>query len=97
MSDRRIGGSEPDRSLSHHILPSAATMVGICPTLIGLVKLTETDGIVRQADELLGIIGLVPSRAVFTRWCEGYGAGAFFGSRGSSSGRRVARRLGWTT
>jgi hypothetical protein len=27
--------------LSHHILPNAVTMVGVCVTLIGLVKLAE--------------------------------------------------------
>ena len=32
-------GRDPD--LSRHILPSAATMVGICTTLIGLVKIIE--------------------------------------------------------
>lgn len=52
LDDRK----ETSRTLSHHILPSAATMVGICPTLIGLVKLTEVNGLVRQADECLGLI-----------------------------------------
>src|ERR1700684_1245746 len=33
----------PDqRSLSRHILPSSGTMVGVCVTLIGLVKIVET-------------------------------------------------------
>ena len=59
MADKPGDRRQPDRALSHHILPSAATMVGICPTLIGLVKLTEADGIVRQADECLGVITVV--------------------------------------
>jgi len=38
---------DPDRKkrplsgLSQHILPSAATMLGVCTTLVGLVKITE--------------------------------------------------------
>jgi hypothetical protein len=32
---------QSDSVLSHHILPSAATMVGVCTTLIGLVKIIE--------------------------------------------------------
>lgn len=56
MPEPSTGRQRPDASLSHHILPSAATMVGLCPTLIGLVKLTETDGVVRHVDEYIGII-----------------------------------------
>jgi len=29
------------RELSKHILPSSGTMIGVCATLIGLVKLAE--------------------------------------------------------
>lgn len=59
-SDRSGDRRGPDRALSHHILPSAATMVGICPTLIGLVKLTEANGdLVRKADECLALITIV--------------------------------------
>ena len=29
-------------TLSHHILPNAGTMIGVCTTLIGLVKIYET-------------------------------------------------------
>lgn len=45
-----------DRHLSHGILPNAATMVVICPTLIGLIKLIEADGAPRWADESLGLV-----------------------------------------
>lgn len=48
-----------DSALSHHILPSAATMVGICPTLIGVVKLTEANGVTRRADEIIGLLTVV--------------------------------------
>ena len=34
-------------------------MVGICPTLIGLIKLIETNGALRWADESLGIITVI--------------------------------------
>lgn len=44
------------QSVSGHILPNAATMVGICPTLIGLIKLSEAEGMMRWADECLGVI-----------------------------------------
>ncbi|WP_419828354.1 hypothetical protein [Methylobacterium sp.] len=37
---RRASRSEGD-GLSRHILPNAGTMVGVCTTLIGLVKLLE--------------------------------------------------------
>jgi hypothetical protein len=30
--------------LAHHILPTSGTMIGICMTLIGLVKVTEFKG-----------------------------------------------------
>jgi hypothetical protein len=35
------GVSDHDPALSRHILPTAATMLGICTTLIGLVKIVE--------------------------------------------------------
>ncbi|MGU3666199.1 hypothetical protein ACLBX9_18600 [Methylobacterium sp. A49B] len=41
MAERRkIRGSDGE-ALSRHILPSAGTMVGVCTTLIGLVKIVE--------------------------------------------------------
>ncbi|SDA31742.1 hypothetical protein SAMN02799622_05092 [Methylobacterium sp. UNC378MF] len=42
MAERRkaITGSGED-GLSRHILPNAGTMVGVCTTLIGLVKIAE--------------------------------------------------------
>lgn len=59
MLHRDVNERQPDRQLSHHILPTAATMVGICPTLISLVKLIEANGVMRQADEVLGVITVV--------------------------------------
>jgi hypothetical protein len=37
---RKTPGSE-DEGLCRHILPNAGTMVGVCTTLIGLVKILE--------------------------------------------------------
>jgi hypothetical protein len=31
----------PNQSISHYILPTAATMAGVCMTVISIVKLTE--------------------------------------------------------
>jgi hypothetical protein len=45
MDDMRNHGDSPNRSdqerLTLHILPTAGTMVGVCVTLIGLVKIVE--------------------------------------------------------
>ena len=35
----KLGG---ERALSRHILPTSATMIGICTTFIGLVKVAES-------------------------------------------------------
>lgn len=59
MPEREPGRRRADGALSHHILPSAATMVGICPTLIGVVKLTEANGLARRADEIVGVLTVV--------------------------------------
>jgi len=42
---RRMSG------LSQHILPSAATMIGVCTTLIGLVKIVEAQSGPSHVDE----------------------------------------------
>jgi hypothetical protein len=41
MFQRRRSPESADEGLSRHILPSAGTMVGVCTTLIGLVKILE--------------------------------------------------------
>ena len=46
-------------SLSHHILPTSGTMIGICMTLIGLVKLTENGGGMSHVDEYAALSALV--------------------------------------
>ncbi|AWN43007.1 hypothetical protein [Methylobacterium durans] len=55
-ADARKG---PDRALSHHILPSAATMIGICTTLIGLVKIAEGQVGMTRVDEFVGLSALL--------------------------------------
>ncbi|MER2265960.1 hypothetical protein [Methylobacterium oxalidis] len=46
-------------ALSHHILPSAATMIGICTTLIGLVKIAEAQIGQSRTDEWVGLAALL--------------------------------------
>jgi hypothetical protein len=41
MISKRGDGQNDQRSLSKHILPSSGTMIGVCVTLIGLVKIVE--------------------------------------------------------
>lgn len=45
-------------SLSNHILPVAATMVGVCVTVISLLQLVPKNGISSWADELLAVNSL---------------------------------------
>ncbi len=59
MLHRDVEPASAGHRLSQHILPNAATMVGICPTLIGLIKLLEADGALRWADESLGLITVI--------------------------------------
>jgi hypothetical protein len=40
MVEKAETGRE-ERSLSRHILPTSGTMIGVCTTLIGLVKVVE--------------------------------------------------------
>ena len=75
-------GRDPD--LSRHILPSAATMVGICTTLIGLVKIVETRTGPSHVDEYGGLAALLflvsalasylsirlSSQGRVSAWCE---------------------------
>lgn len=45
-------------SLSNHILPVAATMLGVCVTVISLLQLVPKNSISSWADELLAINSL---------------------------------------
>ena len=48
---RRKRGRPGDDGLSQHILPNSGTMVGVCTTLIGLVKIYETRAGPSRVDE----------------------------------------------
>jgi hypothetical protein len=41
MISKHRDGNSDQRGLSKHILPSSGTMIGVCVTLIGLVKVVE--------------------------------------------------------
>ncbi|HEY8609739.1 MAG TPA: hypothetical protein VIL69_00430 [Roseomonas sp.] len=70
--------------LSRTILTNAGTMVGICTTLVGLVKILERQAGQTLADEIVGLIALVflssavlsylairnPHRPALNRWLE---------------------------
>lgn len=45
--------------LSSHILPTAGTMVGVCTTLIGLVKIAEATNGPGLVDKYYGIAALI--------------------------------------
>jgi len=55
----RRSGEERTRELSVHILPSAATMTGVCTTLIGLVKVVEGRIGPSRVDEYAGLVSLL--------------------------------------
>jgi hypothetical protein len=47
------------RELSHHILPTSATMIGICTTFIGLVKVAEAQMGPSHVDEYAALAALL--------------------------------------
>jgi hypothetical protein len=46
-------------AVSLHVLPTAATMIGVCMTVITIVKLTAPGTFRHLADRLLGVDGVV--------------------------------------
>lgn len=49
-----------DKKLSSHILPTAGTMVGVCMTVISIVKLEQaTNGIPSLIDDVLAFDALI--------------------------------------
>jgi len=72
------------RALSQHILPSSGTMIGVCVTLIGLVKIVEARIGPSRVDEYAALASLLflvsaiasyasmrhPQRAILSRHCE---------------------------
>ena len=57
--DRQSGRSGDERALSKHILPSSGTMIGVCATLIGLVKLAEAHTGPSRVDEYAALASLL--------------------------------------
>ncbi|MGZ8252927.1 MAG: hypothetical protein ACXW1P_10275 [Methylophilaceae bacterium] len=49
---------KPPISLSNHILPVAATMVGVCMTVISVIQLAPENAVSSWADKLLAIDSL---------------------------------------
>ncbi|HQR51340.1 MAG TPA: hypothetical protein PKW44_06860 [Methylophilaceae bacterium] len=45
--------------MSRHILPTASTMVGVCMTVIGLIKLMPGGGGTTRIDEILALDSLI--------------------------------------
>ena len=53
-------GVPQNRDVSQHILPTAATMVGVCITVIGIVRVLEVSGsITTFIDDILAFDSLV--------------------------------------
>jgi len=49
----------PRNRLADHILPTSATMVGVCITVISLAQLIPKHGVSKHADELLAFDSLL--------------------------------------
>ena len=56
------------RDLSFHILPACGTMVGVCVTLIGLVKITEARIGPSRVDEYAALVSLLFLAGSFTSY-----------------------------
>ncbi|WP_406857539.1 hypothetical protein ABEG18_07950 [Alsobacter sp. KACC 23698] len=57
-NSRQVEGA-PDASLSRHILPTSGTMIGICTTLVGLVKIIEARTGPSSVDELAALTSIL--------------------------------------
>ncbi len=47
------------RELSNHILPASGTMIGVCTTLIGLVKVVEARIGPSHVDEYVSLVAVI--------------------------------------
>ena len=59
MSQHDNNRLDEQRSLSKHILPSSGTMIGVCATLIGLVKLAEPHIGASRVDEYAALASML--------------------------------------
>jgi hypothetical protein len=57
MTDNN-GTACQSRSLSSHILPTSGTMIGVCATLIGLVKIAEAHIGPSRVDEYASLVSI---------------------------------------
>ena len=57
--DSSSGNGSSGNDLARHILPTSGTMIGVCITLIGLVKLFEDKNRPTQTDEFGAIVAVV--------------------------------------
>lgn len=72
--------------LSHHILPNASTMLGVCMTGVGLVKIAEAHMGPSHVDEYLAL-----NSFLFLASC----ICSYIAIRHSGPDRRVADRFEW--
>jgi hypothetical protein len=57
MVDRKT--SPESKELSRHILPTSATMIGVCVTLVGLVKVVESRAGPSHVDEYAALAAIL--------------------------------------
>ncbi|GJE16952.1 hypothetical protein [Methylobacterium marchantiae] len=59
MNGRSPSRGDGARVLSQHILPSAGTMIGVCTTLVGLVKIAEAQIGPSHVDEAVSLTAIL--------------------------------------
>jgi hypothetical protein len=59
MTQQDDSRTNEQRALSKHILPSSGTMIGVCATLTGLVKLAEPHIGASRVDEYAALASLL--------------------------------------
>ncbi len=60
----------PNKQLAPHILPTACTMIGVCTTLIGLVKVAEGHIGPSQVDEYTSLDMLLFLASALLSYCS---------------------------
>ncbi len=59
MTDRQQKEPRASKELSRHILPTSATMIGVCVTLVGLVKVVESRSGPSHVDEYAALAAIL--------------------------------------
>jgi hypothetical protein len=62
--------TKAERILAGHILPVSCTMVGVCITLVGLVRVAEAQTGPSHVDELAALIGLMFLASAFASYAS---------------------------